>query len=215
MHRIDSPGATPEGQFKTSPLPATRVDADWLNAVQEEIITAIAQLGGALPDKENQHQLAAAIIAYVAHAKGNVERVITDPAGGNSGLDGGASNQLLVAILAMITRGLNQAITITVDPTTSERTISFLGGLAILKLGYFRETVTSEVVRNVAFALPFPNSCWSVLTQGVIAAPSIYRDLWVQIVPGSTTKNGFQAQFQSDDDNDHALSGFDWWALGN
>lgn len=96
-----------------------------------------------------------------------------------------------------------------------ERTISFAGGAMILKMGYFRETITDEVTRSVVFASAFPNACWTVMTQGVIAAASDLRDLWTQVIPPLTSVTGFTVQFQDSDASDQAVSGFDWWAFGN
>lgn len=46
MHRIDGPGYAPGNLFTegnpATPVPATTVTADWLNAIQEEIAAAVA-----------------------------------------------------------------------------------------------------------------------------------------------------------------------------
>lgn len=64
MHRIDGPGATPDNRFTegdpVTAVPATEVTADWLNAVQEEIVNVIQAAGIAL-DKQQNDQLLAAI----------------------------------------------------------------------------------------------------------------------------------------------------------
>ena len=179
MHKIDSAGATNTGEFKETPAPATRVSADWLNAIQAELV-----------------------------------RVVTDPQGGAVALNKGDTTQLLTAILAMIGRGVANMVTVQIE-AGDQKTITFAGGLLILKQGYWRETFNSEVTRTVNFQTPFPGGCWSVLTQGVLAAPSIYKDLWTQVIDPSRSANGFTVQLQSDDDNDHGLAGFDWWAIGN
>jgi hypothetical protein len=231
MFRIDSPGATVSGRFKETPLPATRVSADWLNATQDEVVAVIEQLGGLTLDKENSGQMAAAIAAFadagdvdtlaaanaaIAPTKAKLERVITDAAGGAEVVNPASAAQLLQAIQRMIGLGIASAFELTTEGAdlTTQRTLN-IAGIVRLKMGYFRETLTSEVTRSVAFTTPFPNGCWHVWTQDVIAAPSIYRDLWSQVIPGNTSVNGFTVQFQSDDDNDHALSGFDWFAFGN
>lgn len=64
MYRIDSRGATIDGRFTegnpTSGTPATVVNAQWMNAVQDEIVNVIA--GAELDlDKNNSAQLLAAI----------------------------------------------------------------------------------------------------------------------------------------------------------
>lgn len=64
MHRIDTPGATPDNRFTegdpTIPTAATEVSAEWLNAVQEEVAAVIAGAGIAL-DKADNGQLLEAI----------------------------------------------------------------------------------------------------------------------------------------------------------
>ncbi|WP_353115295.1 hypothetical protein [Nitratidesulfovibrio sp.] len=64
MHRIDTPGATPDNRFTegdpTIPTAATEVSAEWLTAVQEEVATVIAGAGIAL-DKADNGQLLEAI----------------------------------------------------------------------------------------------------------------------------------------------------------
>lgn len=66
MYRIDSRGATIDGRFTegnpTSGTPATVVNAQWMNAVQDEIVNVIAGAGIDL-DKGNSSQLLAAISA--------------------------------------------------------------------------------------------------------------------------------------------------------
>lgn len=60
MHKIDGPGATPDNRFTEGDpaiaLPATEVTADWLNAVQDEIVNVIESTGIVL-DKEDNGQL--------------------------------------------------------------------------------------------------------------------------------------------------------------
>lgn len=140
--------------------------------------------------------------------------LVTNPQGGDTALVKANNGQVLAAILAMIGRAVDDVVTIDVE-AGDEKTITFGGGLLILKQGYWRETFTSEVVRTVAFQTAFPTGCWSVLTQGVLSSASIYKDLWTQVIDPSRTASGFQVQLQSDDDNDHGLAGFDWWAIGN
>jgi len=149
--------------------------------------------------------------------RANVERVITDDAGGDAVLNPENAAQLLVAIQRMIGLGIGGLFTMTTEGenTDTQRTISFAGGLVMLKMGYHRETIVDEVTRNVTFTTPFPGACWNVMTQGVIAAPSIDRDMWMQIIPGNTTRFGFTVQFQTEDAQGRASSGFDWWAFGN
>ena len=64
MHKIDTPDATRDGRFTegdpTVPVPATTVSADWLNAVQDEVL-AVLSAAGLTPAKNNNAQLLAAL----------------------------------------------------------------------------------------------------------------------------------------------------------
>ena len=64
MHRIDAPGFAPGNLFTEGnpslSIPATEVSDDWLNDVQEEIVTVIEDVGIALV-KGTQDQLKSAI----------------------------------------------------------------------------------------------------------------------------------------------------------
>lgn len=64
MHRIDAPGATAQNRFTQGDavqgIPATVVDDEWLNAVQEEVVTVIDEASIAL-DKTKHNQLFLAI----------------------------------------------------------------------------------------------------------------------------------------------------------
>lgn len=69
MHEIDAPGATQDGEFTegnpSQGVEATEVDADWMNAVQREILNVCAAAGLA-PDKLDQTQLLQAITSGLA-----------------------------------------------------------------------------------------------------------------------------------------------------
>lgn len=69
MHRIDGPSATPDGHFtEGSPsggVPATTVTDDWLNDVQEEIISVLTA-AGITPVKGVQNQLLSALAGALA-----------------------------------------------------------------------------------------------------------------------------------------------------
>lgn len=71
MHRIDHPTATSEEKFTggnpASAEPATVVTADWLNAVQEEIVKVIDAANIPL-DKEDNTQLLQALMKMLAPA---------------------------------------------------------------------------------------------------------------------------------------------------
>lgn len=71
MHRIDTSTATPDNKFTegdpTVPVAATTVSADWLNAVQEELVAAIAG-AGLEPEKSDNTQLRQAIGKLISTA---------------------------------------------------------------------------------------------------------------------------------------------------
>lgn len=84
MHRIDGPGATPDNRFTegdpASSLPATVVTDDWLNDVQEELLSILADRGIA-PVKGTQNQVLAAIKA-IAQAYAAIQQATTSVMGG-------------------------------------------------------------------------------------------------------------------------------------
>ncbi len=69
MHRIDGEGATSEGKFTegnpSTGAPATVVTADWLNSLQEEIISVLTEAGVTL-NKASTTQLRDAILSLIS-----------------------------------------------------------------------------------------------------------------------------------------------------
>jgi hypothetical protein len=76
MFRINSSGATIDGQFKQSPAPATQVSAAWLNALQAEICRVIEDEAGgdAALDPGDNGQLLAAIVAVAERVSASAGR---------------------------------------------------------------------------------------------------------------------------------------------
>ena len=72
MHRIDTATATPDHKFTEGdpavPVAATTVSAEWLNAVQEELVAVITGAGLELKKSDNG-QLWQAIIQLITNAK--------------------------------------------------------------------------------------------------------------------------------------------------
>ena len=72
MHRIDTSTATPDNKFTegdpTVPVAATTVSAEWLNAVQEELVAVITGAGLELKKSDNG-QLWQAISQLITNAK--------------------------------------------------------------------------------------------------------------------------------------------------
>lgn len=78
MHKIDSSTATTDHKFTEGdpsvPIQATTVTADWLNAVQGELVSVI-EAAGLILDKSSNAQMLAAILTLTAG--GRVQRTIT------------------------------------------------------------------------------------------------------------------------------------------
>lgn len=72
MHRIDTSTATPDNKFTEGdpavPVAATTVSAEWLNAVQEELVAVITGAGLELKKSDNS-QLRQAISQLITNAK--------------------------------------------------------------------------------------------------------------------------------------------------
>lgn len=73
MHKIDGPGATPSNTWTagnpSTGTPATQITADFMNAVQGELVAAIEGAGIAL-NKASNSQLLAAIQTLISNAAG-------------------------------------------------------------------------------------------------------------------------------------------------
>lgn len=78
MHRIDTSTATPDNKFTegdpTVPVAATTVSAEWLNAVQEELVAVITGAGLELQKSDNG-QLRQAISQLITDAKPGLVQV--------------------------------------------------------------------------------------------------------------------------------------------
>ncbi|MEA3389646.1 MAG: hypothetical protein U9R64_10310 [Pseudomonadota bacterium] len=86
------------------------------------------------------------------------------------------------------------------------------GGL-IMKTGRYRALIGDETSMSIVFDEPFPNECRSFIPVPAINSPSIFRDLWIQIV-GTPTRFGATIQTQSSTSNNNNIDGFDWTAWG-
>jgi len=72
MHEIDSPTAVSGAFVEGDPLiaqPATRLTADWFNAVQSELVNLVEGMGGVL-DKPNNSQVVEAVLRAAAQGAG-------------------------------------------------------------------------------------------------------------------------------------------------
>jgi hypothetical protein len=74
MRRINSSGATVDGRFKETPAPATKLDAGWLNMLQDEFCNVITDPDGgdAALDPASTTQLLEAIQRIVTTATGGL-----------------------------------------------------------------------------------------------------------------------------------------------
>lgn len=135
--------------------------------------------------------------------------VVTDPDGGDAALNFGDNGQLLQALLAIVARAVDNLVTV------SEGADGHLQiGPVILKWGGFRETITDEVSRSIAFPTEFPTVCWRVIAVPMVASAGDEQDLWVQVIAPSVSTTGFSVQFQDDDSTDSRSVGFDYIAIG-
>lgn len=132
-----------------------------------------------------------------------IANVIRSAEGGGAALDPGDNTQLLQALLNMIGGGI-----------TTPDTQTIVIGDWVIKRGSHRSAVTSEATRSIAFDTPFPTSCEQVMVTGAITFAGINRDLWVQLIDGSTSAGGFGVQYQGVDDSSPGAAGFDWVAFG-
>lgn len=114
MHRIDGQGATADNKFTegnpSTGAVATDVTADWLNAVQEEIIAVIVAASIA-PEKANNGQLLAAIVSLIAGGGVSVSAEgvsITDAGGYFTDIEVESALQQLAAKLYAGTLNSNQ-----------------------------------------------------------------------------------------------------------
>lgn len=114
MHRIDGEGATVDNKFTegnpSTGVPATEVTADFLNALQEEIIEVLTE-AGITPLKTDNTQLRQAIISLITGGGAAVTAAgvsIADAGGYYSGTEVEAALQQLAAKLYAGTINSNQ-----------------------------------------------------------------------------------------------------------
>ena len=140
MHRIDSSTATPDNKFTegdpTIPVAATTVTADWLNAVQEEIVKVVLESGLEL-DKSDNTQLLQALLKII----GVKAPIATTKAPGlvqvGTGLSVTAAGLLSVSVATAARAGLVKpdGATITIK---ADGTISAMSKYDLCEFYYFR-----------------------------------------------------------------------------
>lgn len=196
MFKIDSPYATSNNEFKgVDPLsgePGTRVSADWLNAVQRELI-AVITAAGASPLKSNDHQVRDAILSLIE---------TNAPSGGGGG--GGATvNGLNPVAMTANTAALNRKMYLA-DTTAGQLDLYLPGGteekvIGVLDAGPFFGTnqlniypgVGQQIRNGAVLAGLFLNkdNDWAILYQ---AANSTVWEYITNKVPDAAVVNPVQ-----------------------
>lgn len=148
MHRIDTDGHA-AGMFKEAPAPATRVDAAWCNALQEEVIGVLAAAGIA-PVKGTNNQLAIAI-AQLLSAKAAL--VHTHSYGQLSGV-----------AAASHTHGASDIAGAFVGSYGTNGYLTLPGGL-IMQWG--QATVPPNSTTNIDLSIAFPTAFYAAVGSGV------------------------------------------------
>ncbi len=112
MHRIDGPGATSDHKFTdgnpSTGTPATVVLAEWLNAVQEEIIAVLTE-AGIDPNKASTTQLRDAIIAIATGGGSAITAAAVPIADAGNLLSGTNVEDALQELAAAVANGTVQA----------------------------------------------------------------------------------------------------------
>lgn len=174
MHRIDGPGNI--GNLFSEGDPslgqrATRVTADWLNSMQEEVAFVIEEAGIGL-DKEQTNQLYEAIVALVAGVVGDGSGAVpTTRTIGTAGLATGggdlAANRTITvpkASAAEVAAGTNDTKAVTPLALQGGAGASLMAGVGyktifglIFQWGTYSVGANSSV--NVTLPTAFPTMC--------------------------------------------------------
>lgn len=185
MHRIDTQGSVDSRFTEGNPnvgQRATRVSADWLNDVQENITYVIEEVGDALI-KGRADQLYAAIIKLVAGAAGDGAGAVPTTRqvlGGGLVTGGGAlaNDQTLTvgkATSAEVVAGQRDDVAITPLALAGG-----LGGRSLAATGYITlvgglivawgaTTIPGNVSRTITLPITFPTMCaWAGVEGGQI-----------------------------------------------
>jgi len=231
MHRIDTNGALPGGQF-TDGNPAigqqgTIMDAAWLNDMQENVAQAIEHAGIALV-KGDGGQLTQAIVAIVAGVVGSGGGAVPTTRkvlGGGLVTGGGTLDQdetltVTAASAAEALAGVDNTKAVT--PAALGGAFSGqLGAAGWSKLpsglifqwgGVAAYATEGQVAAN--FPIAFPNACDRLVLTPINATASANRDIWVQIV--SKNAAGFVGMYQRSTASDgSSIDGLDFFAIGH
>jgi hypothetical protein len=174
MFRIDGPGHV--GNLFTQGDPSigqrpTKITAEWLNAVQEEIAFAVTEAGLVL-NKANPHQLYAAILAIAAGAAGagggavpTTRQVLAGGiATGGGDLTADRTITVAKASAAEVLAGVNDAKAITPLALAGGAGGSLMAGTGYktvfgLLFQWGTYTVSANASATITFPTSFPTQC--------------------------------------------------------
>lgn len=187
MHRIDTPtaqkdkfGAGKNGFTRGNPqtgTPATELDDDYFDAIQEEL-TGIIEASGAAPDKSKRNQLLVAMKTLLLSRANPFADIKAD---GPDAVTLALSNLGLGEIkLAGVIGGLiagNGHVDFPVIINGVKKTL-------ILQWGSFGNDATGD--STVSFPIPFPNAVRQVFTSAAVSGTGAFAGY------NSITKSGFK-----------------------
>lgn len=181
MYRIDGPGHVNNQFTEGNPnigQQATKVAAAWLNAVQEEIAFTIEEAGIAL-DKENSHQLYAALVALIAGVVGDGDgaapttRQILTAGLATGGGDLAADRTITVpkASAAEVAVGTNDTKAVTplaLMGGAGARNLASTGYASIMGIMFQWGTcaIGPHATATIAFPVAFPATCGCCVFSG-------------------------------------------------
>lgn len=181
MHRTDAEANVANKFSDGNPQagqPATVVDADWLNAVQEGIIDVMT-FAGILPVKGDDTQLRDAIIALIAGVVGtgggsvpttrlvNAGGLVT----GGGALAADITLTVTKASAAEVLAGVNdtKAVTPLALANARPRSIAANGYITLdggLVIQWLAGTVSANGTTNLSWPTAFPNACFGAHCNG-------------------------------------------------
>lgn len=229
MHRIDTPGSVSGAFSEGNPAAgqrATKVGADWLNDLQDNIF-AVLDEGGVVATKGRAADLVDAIIAIVAGAVGDgsgavpTTRVVAAAglATGGGALSADRTITVAKATGAEVLAGTEDAKAVTPkaikDATgaVSGGEYALLGGV-LVKRGSPRATMAAGT-GYIAFTTPFPTQCRNLQLTNINATGSAGRDAWAEIVSYNADGFTYNVQTAGTGGGPNTIDGFDWRAEGD
>lgn len=227
MHRIDTDGHV-NGQF-TDGNPqtgqaSTLVDAAWLNALQENVISVLTAANIA-PVKGNNSQLSAAVIALIAGVVGTGggsvpttrQLLTTGLLTGGSSLVSDVNLDVPKSTAAMVTAGVNDATAITPLALATAFGGSLSSGYFVMPGGLILQwgtVIGSYAEGSVLATLPtaFTNAGYALAITAINQSADFNRDVFAQRV--SKTLGSFTAYLNYDGTGSASSDGFEFIAIG-